>query len=400
MSWLIAWMCHATWCGTAMDRIEPYTEIFPPHPERDDENFFHSIDPTLQSRYHLQRRSDAQNPIKFYPVSLAQSTTQCYPPGNFDLDNVISRSANSVIFHVPHYLETPRIVKYSHNCGHEDHIHPLLIDAWFGSLASQTGFAPNMHYVSPPRAMTRSDFVDFGFELTENEISKCIGSSLRYLVMDLVDGTSLSDREGCVSLRETFEIGKQIIRGLKHLHRAGIVHGNLKEEHVMVDSMRQVRFVDFSSAANNKNSDDLSFKSPWEIQGDRYSARDDVFRAIRIMASIVNGHESFISHEKKILRNFGIGGLLRWKLDTNFFFVPGTIDPVVRAVGRTDKPKTRALTRVLQFLSSVVSQMNENSSDIPYDEIILTLTNIERRLSEDGPTRVRFTTPPVHRNTF
>ena len=218
--------------------------------------------------------------------------------------------------------------------------------------------------------------------------------------MNFIDGTALSSREGYFPLRQVLEIGKNMMRALKHLHRAGIVHGDLREEHVLVDDQLAVRFVDFSSSANNKKSTEWSFKSPWEIHGDKYTARDDVFRAIRIMASIMNGHESYIDHEKTIYKTSGIAGLLRWKLDTNFFFVPGTTDPIARAVGQTDKPRIRGMNRVLQFLVSVISRMDENSSDIPYDEIILSLTNIERRLSEDGPSRVRFTIPVAHRNTF
>ena len=191
----MSWICHASWCGTTPDRIEPYLAMAAPaaYPERSDEEFLQTIDPVLHSRYDLQRRTDNLNPLKFYPVTFDITTTQFFLSGNFDLDVVVSRSYQSVVFIVPQYLTTPKIVKYSHNCGYRDTIHPVLIDAWFGSLASRLGVAPTMHFVSPPRAMTKNDFIEYGFEMTEIDPETCVGSSLRFLVMDSVDGTSLAD---------------------------------------------------------------------------------------------------------------------------------------------------------------------------------------------------------------
>jgi hypothetical protein len=403
MSWLASWICHSSWCGATSNRIEPYLAMAAPpvYPERSDEAFLQTIDPVLHSRYDLQRRTDNLNQLKFYPVTLGITTTQSFPSGNFDLDVVFSRSYQSVVFIFPQYLATPKIVKYSHNCGYRDTIHPLLIDAWFGSLASRLGIAPTVHFISPPRAMTKYDFIEYWFELTEIDAETCIGSSLRFVVMDLVDGTTLAEREGYFPLQEVLLIGKHMFRALKKLHNAELVHGNLREDHVLVHGTNEVKFVDFSSSVLQRKSQDLTFMSPWEIHGESYTARDDVFRAMRILASIMNGREAYIQHEKGILKSGGIAGLLRFKLDSNFFLVPQFTDPIARSVGYSDKPRIRAITRVIQFFISIVARMAQDSSDIPYDEIVTSIANIERRLSEEGPSRVRFAARTnEHRKTF
>jgi serine/threonine-protein kinase len=60
-----------------------------------------------------------------------------------------------------------------------------------------------------------------------------------FLVMDRVAGTSLGAilwREGALPLRRIRSITSQILAGLAAIHRAGLVHGDLKCDNVLVDS--------------------------------------------------------------------------------------------------------------------------------------------------------------------
>ena len=401
MSWIVAWICRATsslCCSSSFPNLRtvPYVDFAPPYAEREDDEFLNSLDISLRNRFEMQRKSDMETKSDYYPIVFDDKTNdgrQMFPFGFGDLDELISQSFRSVIFLIPQYLAEPRIIKYSHNCGREDQLHPLLMDAWIGAIASRSGYVSLRYYVSAPRKMTREDFANFGFKISKRETEKCVGSSLRYLVMEYIDGESLVYHQRSYRLEEALKIGLNLMQALRELHAVGIAHGDLREEHVLVDRQSKlIRIIDFSAArpVGAENTDKTIFMSPWELRGDVYSFRDDVFRALRILALMLNGMSEYASYETSLMKEVGVAGLLQWKLDKNFFFVPGRIDPIERAIGYNDRPRVRAITRLLQFLVSVVQRMDDDPSDIPYDEMIAGLAQLERRLSDDEPTRVRF----------
>jgi serine/threonine protein kinase len=76
-----------------------------------------------------------------------------------------------------------------------------------------------------------------------------------YLVLDLVDGTSLADeikRDGKLSPQRTIYIFKQICDALDHAHQRGVVHRDLKPSNIMLTNSHAdidfVKVVDFGIA--------------------------------------------------------------------------------------------------------------------------------------------------------
>ena len=74
--------------------------------------------------------------------------------------------------------------------------------------------------------------------------------SLRFLVMELVDGESLASvvGHGAIPLDEAAPIARQIAEGLEAAHKHGIIHRDLKPANVMVDSEGQDKVLDFGLA--------------------------------------------------------------------------------------------------------------------------------------------------------
>ncbi len=74
---------------------------------------------------------------------------------------------------------------------------------------------------------------------------------LRYISMELIEGTDLKRRlreGGALSPVDGFRVGIQIAQGLDAIHKAGVVHRDLKASNVMLDSRGDVRLMDFGIA--------------------------------------------------------------------------------------------------------------------------------------------------------
>ena len=71
-----------------------------------------------------------------------------------------------------------------------------------------------------------------------------------YLVMELVEGQTLSERirEGPIPLDDALAIARQITDALEAAHEKGIVHRDLKPGNVMVKEDGSVKVLDFGLA--------------------------------------------------------------------------------------------------------------------------------------------------------
>ena len=71
-----------------------------------------------------------------------------------------------------------------------------------------------------------------------------------YLVMELVDGMTLTERiaEGPIPLHEMLSIARQIADALEAAHEKGIVHRDIKSRNIMITGRRHVKVLDFGLA--------------------------------------------------------------------------------------------------------------------------------------------------------
>src|SRR5579872_3728763 len=71
-----------------------------------------------------------------------------------------------------------------------------------------------------------------------------------YLVMELIDGTTLSERiqEGPMPLEEALPVARQIADALEAAHDKGIIHRDLKPGNIKITSGGAVKVLDFGLA--------------------------------------------------------------------------------------------------------------------------------------------------------
>src|SRR5690348_15773394 len=86
--------------------------------------------------------------------------------------------------------------------------------------------------------------------LNHPNIAQIYGVEERALVMELVEGPTLADRNasGALPVSEALGIAKQIADGLEAAHEKGIVHRDLKPANIKITPEGQVKVLDFGLA--------------------------------------------------------------------------------------------------------------------------------------------------------
>lgn len=133
-----------------------------------------------------------------------------------------------------------------------------------------------------------------------------------YLVMDYIEGTSLSDvikQDGTLSVERTKAIMTQVCAGLQHAHSLGIIHRDLKPANVMLFSdatgNETAKIVDFGIAKiiQNDSQSELTkageifgtplYMSPEQGLGKTVDARSDIYSLGCMMYECLSGKPPF-----------------------------------------------------------------------------------------------------------
>jgi serine/threonine protein kinase len=74
--------------------------------------------------------------------------------------------------------------------------------------------------------------------------------NLRWLVLELVEGTTLAERlsRGPLAVREALSIAKQVCEGLEAAHEKGVIHRDLKPSNIKITPDDKVKLLDFGIA--------------------------------------------------------------------------------------------------------------------------------------------------------
>ena len=299
------------------------------------------------------------------------------------LGRQLTTTAQSVVFEI---VGRPDLVlKYQADCDREGPVHPLLRDALFLDVLTDTKLVPSVYYVSPPAPMRVSVDKKTNFLMTATERAKCVkqNRSVRFLIMDRFD-QNLYDY---VNARGTSLIGavsvmKVLLEGLRRMHVMGIVHGDVHPGNIGLIGDKAV-FIDFGLAFHieekigtpEKIGDRLGYVhclfSHWDLEGYRFSFRDDAYKVIMIGAYLIQGRP-FMDHIQQLEKDGE--AMLRFKRDAFLFEVPGS--PKIAASLKIGEDKKMQIQQLLQQVLDSVRSVHD-INDLPdYDMLIGLLDSI------------------------
>ena len=124
---------------------------------------------------------------------------------------------------------------------------------------------------------------------------------VRFFTMEYVAGATLRellDEEGRLALTPALQIAKQVCRGLGAVHRAGIVHGDLKPANVVVMTGGVAKLTDFGVARVRRQAPTPfagtpPYMSPEQVRGAEVDERSDLYSAGIVMYEMFTGRRPF-----------------------------------------------------------------------------------------------------------
>lgn len=122
---------------------------------------------------------------------------------------------------------------------------------------------------------------------------------VRFLTMEYVAGTTLRemlDLGRRIEITPALQIAKQVCRGLAAVHKAGIIHGDLKPQNVMVMGNGVVKLMDFGVARQRQQEQVMGasagtplYMSPEQARGGEVDERSDIYSAGVLMFELFTG---------------------------------------------------------------------------------------------------------------
>ena len=191
--------------------------------------------------------------------------------------------------------------------------------------------------------------------------------SIKYIVMELIDGENLEEyrlrKGGKITEDDVRRIAMQILNGLNYFHEKGLVHLDLKPQNIMVSRDGEVKITDYGIStsikeqieANAKSGEmsggTLCFMAPEQLNGSFCDCRTDIYALGLIFYQLLKGELPFSLESKE--------AIVVWHLDakhacpkTGF----STFDRIIaRAVSFDPKQRFTNCVEIVELLSKPAS---------------------------------------------
>lgn len=146
---------------------------------------------------------------------------------------------------------------------------------------------------------------------TVYEMEECDGKL--FIAMEYVEGKSLSSliSDRSMGPQRALDITVQILAGLEHAHRRGVIHRDIKPDNIMITEEGMVKIMDFGLAlaenrsrltAEGATMGTAAYMSPEQVRGEEVDGRTDIWSVGAILYEMLSGEKPFCAeHNAAIL---------------------------------------------------------------------------------------------------
>ncbi|HMR81563.1 MAG TPA: serine/threonine-protein kinase [Niabella sp.] len=127
-----------------------------------------------------------------------------------------------------------------------------------------------------------------------------------WMVMEYVEGDTLEawmGRHKNISVSKASDLVEQVLAGLVHAHKKGIIHRDIKPANIIINEEGDIKIMDFGIARINNNVKRLTshgktlgtleYMAPEQIQGKEGDERSDIYAVGSIFYELLCGHPPF-----------------------------------------------------------------------------------------------------------
>src|SRR4051812_16418038 len=188
--------------------------------------------------------------------------------------------------------------------------------------------------------------------------------SEHFIVMELLDGESLSDRirRGPIDIETVLTLSVQIVDALESAHSKGIVHRDLKPQNIFVTSRGQAKILDFGLAKIDRQKPNAESMMPTARLDDLTTAGSTIGTVNYMSPEQARGE---VTDARTDLFSFGT---VLYQMSTGFLPFQGDTSAVTfdNILNRDPKPINELNPGLPAELGRIISQALEKDRDLRY----------------------------------
>jgi serine/threonine-protein kinase len=209
-----------------------------------------------------------------------------------------------------------------------------------------------------------------------NVFDQGVDGDFDYLVMELVEGKTLREilaKFGKIEAGRAIDVVASVLAGLSALHRAGIIHRDVKPENIILANDGRIKVTDFglarpasmTQAFGSPLLGTVAYISPEALRGQSVDSRSDVYAVGVVLFELLTGQQPFLGEDSKAVAKAHLQEVMPTPSSLNPR-VPKPVDELVRrATEREPSKRFDSAGSMLAELKAIAGSLrNDNQTRV------------------------------------